>query len=122
MTKNDGKKDIRCAVCLGEFFSEEMIEKKVDTCPTCGTTIKPVKISQDGYIKVNWQDVRVLAIYSQRWAKGFNLDTKGNVDSKIALDNIINKLKAYKPTDGGDLDPEYQKDTTENGIPSPYYK
>lgn len=124
MSENLSKKknDIRCAICGTEFISSELKEKNIRECPNCKTTIKPLRISEDGYIKLNWQDIRVLAIYAQRWANTFDTRIQGNKEAVIALDVIISKLENYKPKNGGPLDPTYNTKADEKGIPSPYFK
>ena len=100
-----GKNDLRCPVCLAEFNQAAMQAAGVKGCPNCHTTLQPVLIAHDGYIKINWQDLRVLAIYAQRWSITFDLTNGGNRDSLKALQNIINKLRAYEPKGGPPLVP-----------------
>jgi hypothetical protein len=97
--------DMRCPVCLLEFNSEEMKRAGVRGCAKCHTSIPPIYLAHDGYVKVNWQDLRVLAIYAQRWSIGFDLRNKGNQDALKALENIINHLRQYKPKNAAPIVP-----------------
>lgn len=91
------KNDLRCCVCLSEFRladTQKLTERK---CPNCGTQIPPQMINEDGYVKLNWQDLRVLAMYSRRWATMFDLTKSGNRHAITALENIINKILPFQP-------------------------
>ncbi len=86
-------------------------------------------MNHDGYIKVNWQEMRVLVIYAKRWAMAFDLANRTNQDAVKALNNIVLHLEQYQPkgaetfvtTDiaGG---VEAVKAIQPKGIPSPYFK
>lgn len=88
-----------------------------------------MKIAEDGYIHVNWQDIRVLAIFAQRWIETFP-PSKGNDDAKTAVRNIVQRLYRFKPPTGYDLDPMMQlpgvqeaiDDRKIKGMQSPYFK
>jgi hypothetical protein len=121
MNPNQPKKDIRCAVCRAEFVSSLLKENQTKECPVCKTLIPPLKIADDGYVMLNWQDIRVLAIYAQRWAGRFDMTSKGNVDSIQVLKGIVEHLKIYQPKTGGTLDAELIAEK-EIGIPSPYIR
>lgn len=136
------KHDQRCPVCLSEFNSQEMRQAGFKSCPVCKTTLQPLTISHDGYIRINWQDMRVLAIYARRWSMGFDLTKKGNRDAIQALENIIANLSKYKPNMSepivpavdafivGNMQAEYNLDNVPLNlkpdhtgmIPSPFYK
>lgn len=86
-------------MCLAEFYNSDLIHKGLKACPNCGTVIPPQKISEDGFVKVNWQELRVLATYAKRWASTFsNLPT--DQDMIKALDNTIMNLARYTPHGG----------------------
>lgn len=106
MTNDQTKPDVRCAVCLTGFVRAELKAVRAKNCPHCGAMVPFLKMSEDGLIKINWQDIRVLAIYAQRWAKTFKKDLQGNIDHIKALDNIVKHLEQYKPKGGHPLDPE----------------
>lgn len=107
MTLFKGKNDLRCPVCLFEFNLAAMMAAGVRGCPSCKTSLQPLKISEDGYIKVNWQDLRVLAIYAQRWSITFDLANGGNRDALKALQNIIANLKRFEPKGAQPLVPTF---------------
>ena len=125
------KNDIRCAVCRAEYNSEALRKSRIKDCPHCHTLVPPLKMAHDGYFRANWQDIRVLATYAQRWAIRFDTDKKGNCDAIQALENIIRALDAYQPKGGESLwikATEFLSIVDERkarklvGIPSPYYK
>lgn len=95
--------DVRCPVCLAEWNQREMMHHGVKGCPYCKTALAPLKVEQDGYVKLNWQDLRVLTIYSMRWTSVFDLTNQGNVQALKALQNIIESLKKYQPKGGAPL-------------------
>lgn len=110
-------------VCLTEFSKAQLEGYNVPNCPICLTKIRPMKIANDGYMHFNWEEVRLLAIYAQRWAQRFDTSNKYNVEYLTALQNIINKVNQYQPKGAPTLDPteEKPKEQGENGIPSPYF-
>jgi hypothetical protein len=102
-----GKNDLRCPVCLLEFNQAAMMAAGVKGCPGCTTALQPMKVSEDGYIKINWQELRTLAIYAQRWSITFDLKNGGNRDSLKALQNILAGLRKYEPIGGQPLVPPF---------------
>lgn len=52
--------DIRCPVCLAEFNATALLATNAKDCPNCHTLLYPMLIKHDGYVKLNWQDLRVL--------------------------------------------------------------
>ncbi len=100
------KNDFRCPVCLVEFSMPTPKEESSAGCPFCKTILRPMLTRHDGYVNINWQDLRTLAIYSKRWASLFDLAKKGDQDSRKALENIIDKLKKFRPVDAELLTPE----------------
>lgn len=97
--------DMRCPVCLSEWNQSDLMSAGIKTCPHCKTIIQPLKIEHDGYIFINWQDLRVLAIYSKRWASMFDMTQKGNQDAVQALENILEGIRRYQPTGTPQLTP-----------------
>ena len=95
------KNNLRCPLCLAEFNHEAI---RGGICPHCKESVKPLAMEHDGYIQVNWQDMRMLAIYANRWAAGFE-DTHGNRMAKRALLNIFNKLQRFQPPNAQPLLP-----------------
>lgn len=66
---------------------------------------------------MNWQDVRVLAIYAQRWAATF--DTKNYPANLVAvkvLERIVAGLYRYMPKDAETLDPSLDHPDVANDI------
>lgn len=97
--------DLRCPVCLATWNQEVLMKIGIKSCPHCKTVIEPLLISQDGYIKINWQDLRVLAIYAWRWTQMFDRTRKGDVDAIIVFENILKHLSQYQPKDGAPIIP-----------------
>ena len=84
-----------------------------------------MKISEDIQFILNWQDVRMLAIYSSRWSSQFDLQ----LDSQPLqiLENILKKLELQMPKEGvtfrNDAYTEELKEKSKlKGMKSPYYK
>lgn len=121
---NDQPDDVRCCVCLSEFALIELQKAKLKECPVCKTRIPLIKVKHDMDVRVNWQDIRMLAIYAQRWAAGFDQD--GDKHALFALQNILTKLAKYKPADGAPFEDEYAESLKEQakpiGVKSPYFK
>jgi hypothetical protein len=55
-----------CLKCRS-IFSEEEIENAI-ACPSCGDKSLPAAIEDDVTIKINWQELRVLIMWSEFWA------------------------------------------------------
>jgi hypothetical protein len=122
---NDQPDDVRCCVCLSEYALVELQKAKLKECPICKTKVPYMKIKQDILVKLNWQDIRMLAIYSQRWAAGF--DQEGDKHAIYALSNILAKLAGYKPEGGTTFENDpYAENLKEHskpvGVKSPYFK
>jgi hypothetical protein len=100
------KNDLRCPVCLAEYNSVEMAHAGIKHCPACKTVIQPMRIEHDGYIKINWHNIRVLANYARRWTLTFDIASKGNRDAIQALLNIINALSVYRPKQAEPIVPQ----------------
>lgn len=90
--------DIRCPVCLVEFNHYEI--KRATECPNCHTQVGAYMKVNDGYIKINWQELRILVAYSIRWMATIDMTKRGNRDMAIALNNIILQLNKFKPPYG----------------------
>lgn len=101
----NGKNDLRCPVCLFEYQSAAMRAASIKGCPSCHTSLTPQLLREDGWVRVNWQDLRALAIYAQRWSITFDLSNSGNRDSLRALQNIFGKLRQYEPKGSQPLTP-----------------
>lgn len=99
------KSDSRCQVCNAEWNSFALKQSGLRGCPNCKSLLQPMKIEEDGYIHVNWQEVRVLAIYANRWSQIFDLNTKITDEAKVVLHNILHKLETYRPEQGDLLIP-----------------
>lgn len=120
--------DIRCPQCGWQGNLAFTIEMKMPQCPNCGTKHPPLKIAEDGLIKTNWQDIRTLCLYSQRFVATFDEKIQGNKVAIEILQRIIKEMARYQPPNGLNLDPQlYNKDIARDiemrkikGMPSPY--
>jgi len=114
-------------VCRSEFVATVVRQANEPTCPNCKTNISPMHIVNDGYIKLNWEEIRLVAIYAQRWANGFDTSNTFNLEYTRALRNVITQIQQYMPRGANTLDSteELPKDKAGNltkPIKSPYYK
>ena len=125
------KLDIFCIVC-GAEFEERTIPAGMWHCPHCSTVISPAYKKYDGYIRINWRELSMMA-------RHIDMIKIANPDSILkdghkALDNILAKLKTFKPQGAPDLIQENGPrmhitlnthdipSTNDQSIPSPYYK
>lgn len=114
-----GKFDRRCPVCRAEWNEKAIREAgggRVCPNPECGTVIEPLNTDYDGYVRINWQDLRVLAIYARRWSMLFDMTRKPNQDAVKALFTIIEGLKKYQPKGAPPLVPNEDRIEVVNGI------
>lgn len=100
------KNDMRCPACLTEWNKVSLQMAGLRGCPKCKTALEPLKIEEDGYIHVNWQDMRMLVLYAKRWSKIFDRKNRVSNDAIMALDNIVAKIQSYRPENGALLIPE----------------
>jgi len=125
------KNDIRCVLCGYEFNLQSIIAtQKTKGCPNCGVHETALKIKDDQNIRMNWQEVRVLAIYAQRWASTFDISNPGNKTAVGILNRIVSDLERYRPLGLDGLDPSIKAPEIAEeievrkikGIPSPFFK
>lgn len=103
--KEQDKPDVRCPVCLAEYVSAHFKQPFIPQCPFCKTVIPPMPLRHDGWVKLNWQELRVLAIYAQRWSTTFDLRLRGNLEALRVLQNILHELRQYQPKDAPPIVP-----------------
>lgn len=96
------KNDIRCPLCAAEYNAQDI---RGPACPNCGTQTPVMRVIDDIYVKLNWQEMRILTIYAQRWMQTFDLNHRGNIDAAKVLDRIVQSLHKFRPDGGGDLNP-----------------
>lgn len=58
--------EARCILCGFEVESCEGLE----ACPNCNSKSRPLDPKHDITVKVNWAELRVLAMWAERWAIG----------------------------------------------------
>lgn len=79
-------KTIRCIKCYSEFADDE-VQGHV-CCPNCQSPGIPASISEDFDMRMNWQELRILANWAMNYAIGQpNFPT----DSIDALRNMIRR-------------------------------
>ena len=110
--------DMRCTLCSKEWNDVSAHAAGLHGCPYCKTMVQAQKISEDGYIKVNWQDLRMLSIFATRWSKLFDMRFQVNIDALAALQNIISKLEKYQPKGGGVLVPADDIEVIRRAVPN----
>jgi len=93
----EGQKQIRCVDCYKEFSRLEIEGAKA--CPACGSKGVPMLISQDVTIRINWHELRILAIWASRWADKENFPD----DGRATLQNILKRLRTYRPAGSAPL-------------------
>jgi hypothetical protein len=106
MSNTFKKPDLRCPVCLAEFYLEKKPNAMLGRCPSCSTEIARMLVREDGYIFINWQQLRTLAIYAARWSGSFDLNKKGNMDAMQALTHILMHLQTFQPKGSAPLLPQ----------------
>jgi hypothetical protein len=88
MTKDP--KIVRCIVCESEFSGKEI--EGVDRCPNCGDDSVPCSIDQDTTIKINWQELRILAVWAVNWA-----ELRCGTRDQECIHKIVDRLQLQKP-------------------------
>lgn len=116
MTLFQQKNDKRCPCCQAEWNSNALKASGLKGCPHCRTVLEPLKVIEDGYVHLNWQDLRVLVLYAKRWSKIFDTNNRTSLDAIQALNNIIAKVQVHRPETGALLIPEQDIVTIEKAI------
>lgn len=55
----------RCTICNKSFTAEEVANVK--SCPNCDNPSPPLNPEEDLYVKINWHELKTLAV----WAEGY---------------------------------------------------
>ena len=87
---------MRCPVCLALFDWQAQQENHTEGCPVCKTTLHPMMLVHDGYVQINWQEMRMLCTFANRWMAGFQ-NTKENQDTLKAFVNLLNRITKNQP-------------------------
>lgn len=122
--------DIRCPRCGWQGNMENVMIAKIGRCPNCGTTNPPLKLKWDGLIKTNWEDIRILCIYAQRFGATFDETILGNKTAIDILNRIVQDLARFQPPNAPNLDPHLKDENIAKdiearkirGFQSPYIK
>jgi len=93
-------KTTRCQDCLSEFTDKEI--EGATSCPSCNSTRRPIWISEDVLLPINWHELRCLTIWASNWAETFPDDEDHN-DSKIWFQRLLNRINKLRPPGGGAL-------------------
>ena len=83
---------VRCTTCRTEFAYAQL--QGATACPSCGSTGKPMAISQDTTVRINWHELRILTIWSDNWAQA-----KCDAGNRATLASIIRELEKQRPDD-----------------------
>jgi hypothetical protein len=81
------EKVIRCTRCHAEYTEVQF--KEMECCTSCGSTAQPQLIEQDVFIRINWQELRVLVEFALR------APVRG--ESKGLLEEIVRRLASNRP-------------------------
>lgn len=100
------KYDRKCMVCGAEWIHMNAVKNGYHLCPVCNTQVSPMPKEYSGYMQINWNELVLLATYAKRWSKIVIPNDELSVHLVMALNNILNKLKKYKPPNAPDLYPE----------------
>lgn len=96
-------KDIRCPQCGHQ--GEWQYVMQLNQCPSCSTRQFPLRIAEDGFIKTNWHDIRMLCIYAQRFCATFDESVLGNKTAIETINRIVKEMSRFQPPNAPDLNP-----------------
>jgi hypothetical protein len=82
-------KYVRCIVCDAKLDERELMG--VDHCPKCGIEAKPVDPTNDIFIRINEQELRILAI----WASNYSERLSPKLKNVFAA--IVRRLEKQMP-------------------------
>ncbi len=84
----------RCLHCGTEFsFTEKELES-ISCCPRCENPGIPADPANDVTITINWQELRILVMWAERWAEKF---LKDKPYSYRTLLSIASRIQAQCP-------------------------
>ncbi len=93
------EKSIRCVRCRSEYSEAETAGYR--GCPGCGSTGRPMPLSHDVTVKVNWHELRILTMWAERWAETVEKTVTqegGQSDANAAIAAIARALEGQHPT------------------------
>lgn len=97
---------IRCVECRKEYSLAYIEEIEASKCPGCGTESLPLAVSQDTTIKINWHELRILAIWAKNWQDyQLNKPKESEPEGKktIVVDRILVELEKQRPEGAASL-------------------
>jgi hypothetical protein len=84
----------RCVLCEYEYSQAE-VAQGLKHCPGCGSTGIPCNPAFDLTVNINWQELRILAVWAENWARqrSENQDYEG----LKAVHCIVHRLEEQYP-------------------------
>ena len=95
---------IRCTICNFEIADSAGL----NVCPKCGTMSLPMDSADDLSVRINWHELRILAIWAEFHADAHESESKPNQSMRQAVYSIVRRLEVQHPgktplTLGGEL-------------------
>lgn len=89
------EKIARCLICNEEFTQEEL--KGASSCPKCENHGVPASPKEDVTIKINWHELRILAIWAENWAR--QIEKNGDVTTHpiLTVNCIARRIQKQHP-------------------------
>lgn len=130
-------KPYRCAVC--QHSIEQWERRGKIGCPKCGTMRELLLVAEDGFVRVNWQDLRLIIELAYKTVDRTSMhmikEKREVRDEIIAFEQVVRNLTRFQPRGSRALyerkrrtqyllefndraDMTVQADGT---VPSPYY-
>ncbi len=86
-TKNQNKPEIRCVLCRAEVSIA--VGNVSEGCPNCGTPVLPMDIMDDVELKINWHELKLLCLWSERWANHTDTNEEAFTGEKGKISSIL---------------------------------
>jgi len=93
-----GAEMFQCVGCDFEISADDAGKQNLSECPGCGSSSIPMSSNEVVTIHINWHELRILAIWAERWAIA---EIEKDVDRKSGgrgtVYAIVDRIKAQCP-------------------------
>lgn len=85
--------EARCILCGMEVQDCTGLE----ACPNCNSKSRPLDPKDDVSVNINWHELRVLAMWSERWAIGAVEKDPSSMSGRGLIYAIVERLQKQHP-------------------------
>lgn len=87
----------RCLVCGHEVSEREIEERSLSCCPKCENNGVPAAVKHDVSITINWQELRILTIWAERWISSHTEESSRDKYALLTVRAIADRIEKQCP-------------------------